>query len=491
MATPGSQFIIKKLEGFGGNFLDSQYLGAAYETGKPEMLESALMKIYSARSRYFTAKPLLGMTGAKKIGTKEISTEMYRWRLTGAEERFAVVLENVENSNDYPGLNNTTFKIKLNLDYYAHPDVLFGEDNEYPLAIQEGPIPDGTGFIYIVKIQGDNPTVYFPVAHLNPGKEFNRVWASVPSEYNQWFGTQQAPNSFLLESQLGQFAQAIHVTDGAMREEGRLAFDFMASDGNGNSKVYKSFMPYYEARMWDELYKSMEVQMVYGKKQTQPGKDKYWIKTGPGMREQLRDSWIEYYNGPLTVSALKDYLFDIFYSREDETNRAVTAMTGTLGSMLWHDALAAIANGFLTVDTHFINAVASPTQTPHLAYGAQFTRYNGPEGIVVDIVKNPMYDSREFCKRMHPQYPNIPIDSARFTFLDFGSSGSDNNIMMLKMKDSFKHGYTVGLVGPNGPVQGGQVTSLKNGYDVGAQGSAGFWIKDVTRCGEYIYDYEY
>lgn len=209
------------------------------------------------------------------------------------------------------------------------------------------------------------------------------------------------------------------------------------------------------------------------------------------MREQLRDSWIEYYNGALTVAGLKDYLFDIFYSREDETNRAVVAMTGTLGSLLWHDALAAIANGFLTVDTHFIEKTASPTLTPHLAYGAQFTRYRGPEGIVIDIMKNPMYDSRVYCGRMHPQYPNIPIDSARFTFLDFGTSGGENNIVMLKQKDTFSHGYKVGTVGPNGPIQGGQVSMLKAGYDVWIQGSAGLWIKDVTRCGEYVYDFEY
>lgn len=491
MATPSSSFVVRKYDGFGGNFLDSQYLGASYDTGKPYVFEQTLMKVYSSRSRFFTSKPLLGMTGAKGIGTKEIDYEIYRWKLQGAEEKFAVSLENLEASNTTPGLNNTTFKLKLDLDYYHHPDVLFGMDNEYPLAIQEGPIPDGTGSIYLVKIQGDNPAVFFPPALLEPGKEFNKVWTSIPSEYNQWFGTQQVPNSFMLESQIGFFGQSIHVTDKALREEGRLAVEFLYTDSNGTTKKADRFMPMYEAKMWDEFYKSMEVQLMYGKKSTSAGKDKYWVKTGPGMREQLRDSWIEYYNGPLTVSGLKDYLFDIFYSREDETNRKVVAMTGTLGSILWHDALAAIANGFLTVDTHFIDKVASPVETPHLAYGAQFTRYRGPEGIVVDLVKNPMYDSRQYCKRMHPQYPNIPIDSARFTFLDFGTAGGENNIMMLKQKETFSHGFTVGTVGPNGPVKGGQVGALKAGYDVFCQGSAGFWIKDVTRCGEYVYDFEY
>lgn len=238
----------------------------------------------------------------------------------------------------------------------------------------------------------------------------------------------------------------------------------------------------------------MEVQMVYGKKSTQPGKQKYWIKTGPGLREQLKDSWTKYYNGTLTVNLMREYLMDIFFARKSEVDRAVTGITGTLGSINFHDALVAVANGFLTVDTHFLRNVPSDVQTPHLAFGAQFTRYTGPEGIVIDLNKNDMYDSREYCGRVHPQYPSRPIDSARISFLDFAGgadTNGDSNIMMLKVKDTFRWGYHSGTHTPTGPVKGGQVSALKAGYDVFTEGSAGLWIKDVTRCGELIYDYDY
>jgi len=490
MASPQSSFVIKQYDGFGGNFADSDYLGAAYESGKPHVFEGTLMKIYSSQSRFFTGKPLLGMTGAKSTGTMEVPTELYRWSLQGAEEKSARIVENLESSNTTPGINNQTFRIKLDLDYYHYPDVLFSEDNEYPLQIVEGPITDGQGSIYTVRIQTDNPQVFLDPKYLAPGREFNKVWTTVPSEYNQWFGTQQYPNSFLLESQVGYFAQSISVTDKLLREQGRLGVDFMYTDYSGNSQKVTKFVPMAEAKMWDEFYRSMEVQLTYGKKSTTSGPDKYWQKTGPGLREQLKDSWIQYYSGALSVSLLQDYLMTIFYARENETNRKVTAMTGTLGSILFHNALSSVANGFLTVDSHFIRDVPSNVETPHLAYGAQFTRYRGPEGVVVDLIKNPMYDSSLYCKRFHPQFPDMTVDSARMTFMDFGTSDGQNNIAMLKVKDSYSHGYTVGTVGPNGPVKGGQVGALKAGYDVYCQGSAGLWIKDVTRCGELIYDYE-
>jgi hypothetical protein len=122
--------------------------------------------------------------------------------------------------------------------------------------------------------------------------------------------------------------------------------------------------------MQEELYKSMEVQMMYGKRSTQPGPDKYWTKTGPGVREQLKDSWVDFFSGPLTASLLQDFLMNIYFAREDEDMRKTVAMTGTLGSILFHNALVAISNGFLTVDSHWIQKANNPASAvPGLAFG--------------------------------------------------------------------------------------------------------------------------
>lgn len=489
-----SQLIIKKYDSFGGNFIDSQYLGAAYETGKPYMFENTLNRIFSSTSRFFSGKLVSSLTAGKAGGVKEIDSWIYRWKLQGAEHKAARVVENLEASNPTPGLNNTTFRLKLDLDYFGYPEILLGEDNEYPIAIVDGPISDGTGSIYICKLQTDRPDLFVPADMLEVGKEFNKGWTSTPSEMNEDFGGQQYSNSFMLESQIGSFGQKYTVTDQAWRDEGKLGVEFNFTDRMGKEQRVKRFLPMAEAKMWDELHQSMEVQMVYGKKSTTPGKNGYFTKTGPGLREQLKDSWIKYYNGNLNVPMLRDYLMDIFFARKNETERAVKAITGTVGSVNFHDALVAVANGFLTVDTKFIREIPSNIQTPYLAYGAQYTRYTGPEGIVIDIMKNSMYDSTEYCGRRHPLYPNRPIDSARLTFLDFagGSDGSgDGNIMMLKLKDSFRWGYRSGTHTPTGPVKGGQVGALKAGYDVFCEGTAGIMIKDVTQCGEVIYDYEY
>ena len=121
MSAKGSSFVIRRYDSFGGNFLSSQYLGGSYDTGKPYMFENTLSTIYTAQTRFFTGKLLTGMTKGKSIGTKEIDTEVYRWRLQGSEVRNAVIVTNIESGNTAPGLNGTSFRIKIDLDYYSRP----------------------------------------------------------------------------------------------------------------------------------------------------------------------------------------------------------------------------------------------------------------------------------------------------------------------------------------------------------------------------------
>ena len=490
MATPQSSFIIKRLEGFGGSFVDSVHLGHAYETGKPQLLENMVTTIFSSKSALYNPKLLVAMTGGKSRGTKEIDTEIYRWTLQGAEERPAVVIENLESANTTPGLNGSLMKIKFDIDFFHAPDVLLGDDNEYPMAIVDGPIADGTGYIYTLRLQGDNPAAFVSPTVFEQGKEFSKVWTSVASEYNGQFGTQQYPNSYMLESQVSAFAQKITVTDKAWRDDDRMSVKFNYTV-DGKTKMAERFLIMAEAKMWDELYRGIEAHLVYGKKQTIMGPDGYWLKTGPGLRQQQKDGWQSYYSGPLSVADLKDFLLDIYTTRKGEGERKTVGMSGQLGSQLFHDALVAIANGFLTVDSNWINKIASPVETPHLAYGAQFTRYNGPHGLSVELTHNDMYDSRIYCKRMHPQYPNLPVDSARIDFLDFGSMNGDQNIQMLKVKDTFRYGYHAGTHTPSGPVKGASVAAMKAGYDMFCETTAGLWIKDITRTGAFIYDYEF
>lgn len=483
-----SQIKTRHYDGFGGNFVDSDHLAAAYDTGKPHVFEQLMAQVFTSTDR-FTGKPLLGMTLAKG-NVMEIEDEIYRWYLQGAEDKVFRQVENLESSNTTPGLNKEPFRIKLDEGWVENPDVLLPEHNDYALEIIEGPIHDGNGYIYVVRLQTDEYGKFLPPEFLEVGREFSKSWTTVAHEMNDRFGTQQYSSAFQLESQVSAFAQKFEVTDKAMRKEGRIGIPLTYRDASGSKKRLESFMSMAEAKMHDELYMSMEYQMWLGEKTTRDGDfDKYVVKTGPGMRQQLRDGWIQYYNGALTEAMLRDYLMDIFFSRVEEQDRKIVAMTGTGGSIAFHDLLASSASSFLTVDSNYIERIGSNPR--HLSYGAQFTHYQGLEGLEVTLVKNPLYDSTKFCKRMHPQYKDKPIDSWRMTFMDFGKSEGQDNIQFLKVKDTYRYGYRSGTIGPAGPIQGGDVNQLKAACEFFTEGTGGIWMKDATRGGELIFDAEY
>jgi hypothetical protein len=114
------------------------------------------------------------------------------WYLQGSEEKFCRSMENLESASTVVGLNNVTFRIKLDVDYFRQPDVLMGEDNEYALEIIGDGTTDGVGgTVYTVRLQGDNPAQGMASSLLDVGKEFSKVWTTVQSEYNQIYGTQQ------------------------------------------------------------------------------------------------------------------------------------------------------------------------------------------------------------------------------------------------------------------------------------------------------------
>src|SRR5574343_789244 len=185
--------IVKKYDQHGGNFVDSQYLANAFDnTGKPYQFKT-MMKLFSAKQRFFASmnKVISAQLGSQTSGKLEIDTEIYRWDLMNAQEKYARVIENIESSNTAAGINYTTFRIKLDVPYYREPDVLMGEDNEYALEIVGEGQPDGAGTIYTVRLQGDNATQFFPQYLMESGRQFAKVWTSVQSEYNTVYGTQQ------------------------------------------------------------------------------------------------------------------------------------------------------------------------------------------------------------------------------------------------------------------------------------------------------------
>ena len=165
-------------------------------------------------------------------------------------------------------------------------------------------------------------------------------------------------------------------------------------------------------------------------------------------------------------------------------NRNIVAYTGEYGMLAFHQAMVNASSPFLVVDTKFIQSASGPSAN-NLAFGGQYVKYNGPNGITLTLRHNPVYDDREINHLMDPNL-QVPVESMRFTFLDFGGPGSLGNIKYVHKKNGYKLGYVSGLQTPYGSNKGGLMSNSKDSYTMIVHDQCGIQIDDVTRCGELI-----
>jgi len=483
-------------EGFGGNSVNSVHLVRTYGLDKKDNTSvnaTGIAQLFSATDRY-SDKPMIGATEAK--GKKiYLSSNQYSWKLRGHMRQVATVVEVLETSST-PGIQRQEFDVVLNRGWYEEPDVLIGEHNSYPLEIVGKPYQKGTGFVYTLRLQTDDPTLYLPSGDIQVGKEFRKVSTSVVDEENNKYGTIQFNSIFELRSQTGNVAEKFEFTDKALRIDKNSAdskarhWSVPFYDSKGKY-THNNFAPMAEADMMNQVYDDIEWGLVFGRKSTRNvGPSGYVKRTGSGYREQVEGSNQLTHNNNLTLARLDQWLNSIYRGRKDATpdKRRIVLVTGEMGAMMFHNMVASEASSFLTVDTHYIEKKAD---VRHLSYGAQFTHYKGKNGLDVTVMLNPSYDNPDFCPQKHPIYTDTCIDSWRMDILDFGKAEQDgglgDNIAMVCEKFADYFFTTAGKWDPKSgmPINDGSagLAGGLSGYGTYVEKSFGLMIRDLSRCG--------
>lgn len=484
-------------EGLGGNSFNSTHLTRTYGLDKPHDLsanEVNMAQLFSATDRY-NDKPLIGMTEAKGKKTY-LTSDQYTWKLRGHQKQKLRVVQVVETSTT-PGLNQQNFTIVLDKGWFKQPDVIIGENNNYPLEVIGEPKRTSVGWEYTVRLQTDDDNLSFPVGLIQLGKEFNKVGTSVGGEMNQDYGTMQFNSVFELRGQLGYVAEEVTMTDKALRidknSNNRLQKikHWNVPFYNNEGKMYTNFMPMAEAEVWNNIYTDIEWALNFGKKSIKVTDQGYLKRTGAGLRQQLEEGHVLEHNGNLTLSRLDEWLTSIYRGRKDARpeNRKIVLSTGEAGAIMFDNMVQSDASNFLTVDSHFI----SGNDFRHLSYGVQFTHYRGKNGLDVTVMLDPAKDNPEWCPQTHPIQTDTCIDSWRMDILDFGSTKNQDtgemgsNISMVCEQNGDVYFSSVGKWDPetgNPITDGGRgQAGGVGGYAVHVEKSFGLLIKDISRCG--------
>lgn len=461
------------------NMTESNHLGKALIL-KPQVFEPKVTQIFT--SQLYSSNPLTSIL-VNEGREETIDSRAWEWSLRGATVRPLIAVEKIEKA-EQPGRMRQTFLLKLDENWFKPGDVLTpGTSNKKnAIRVQEACYKHGTGWAYRCRLMSDDSNAFLDPKYLAGNQQWAKLYSVYEEAGNQAGSTQYSlPISFA--NKMSRYKKEYGVTGDVANE----VLSVGIPDSKG--KYHKSWIKYAEVEYWQQWYREDEIAKIYGRStDTVIGDNGRPVNAGPGIHEQLEDSHIHRYSH-LSARLIEEYLMDIFYSRvKPGSGRKIKALTGEYGMIQFHRAIQdwQQKSGFIQmVDSTFVQKTSSNYNDNSLAAGYQFTKYRMANGAELELVHCPLYDDKTINFEIDPM-TGFPVESQRFTFLDFSGEGASSNVKFYKKRGGYKLGYVAGLTTPYGPVNGDLMSHTGDHYTMVVNDEKGVHIEDVTRCGELI-----
>lgn len=443
---------------------------------KPHVFGDTMTQLFTAQK--YSSNPMTYVL-ANESREVEITSNEWEWKLRGASTRPCVYIGT--DAASAQGAGFSTFDLPLDENFYTAGDIIHPGNPKYQVRIQENPYRKGNAWVYRVTPMNNSSTHTIPTKYLKNGAKWGKLYAQY-EEGSEQSGSTQYALPLNLKNRLSRFRKQYMITGDAANEV--LAVKVPDSKGN----THNMWVKYAEVEFWQQWYYEIEKGYWYSRTTDNVlGSTGRPIYSGPGLQEQLEDAHTHHYS-TFTAKLVEEFLMDIFYSRVTPgAARNIKAFTGEIGMLVFHRAVsdAFQKNGFITVDSHFIEKDSSEYHSNALSFGAQFTKYKMANGATLELYHNPLYDDREIHFDIDP-VTGYPFESQRFTFLDFTGEGQGSNIKRIKKKNGYKLGYVAGLQTPYGPTQNSLMSHAGDYYQMEVHDQCGVHIDDVSRMGELI-----
>jgi len=453
------------------------HLSSAFLT-EPETMSTLVTRLFGKQG----SNPIQFLTGGMGR-SREIGNREYQWFLQGDDEKAISIVANFGDGGSTPGKNKTTFRVKLAEKWFADQEVLVADDRTYRVRVMEDPYFDGDGYVYTLRLTDTDAAAYIDPALLQPGKQFSKEYTTVPELSTGGNTTFSTP--FQMRNHLTTLRKSYTVTRSAATD---VLVIQMKDPESG--KTTTTWTKYAEWEFMAQWYREVERSLWYStfsansKGETDMlGSNGLPVYEGAGIREQIAQANVREYT-ELTEKIIRDFLIDLSYNVTPESSRDFVAFTGEYGFAEFDRAMKDSASEWTLVDSKFVTGSGQ-----ELALGGQFKTYMGLNGTKLTLKHLPLYDNTVMQRSLHYQ-SGRPLESYRFTILDFGTQGGESNIKKVYKKDSeMIMWHTAGSVDPYGNTAKSISTMRSNnldGYAVHMLAECGIQIENPMACGELI-----
>jgi hypothetical protein len=385
-----------------------------------------------------------------------------------------------------PGINGTPIQLWLGERWFGPGAILEFDDKEFQVRVMGTPYQDGNDYVYTVVCADGQPASFIPPSLLTAGCQVSRL-GSAYEEYSEEADIVNYQTPFKLRNHLTTMRLSYDITGSAVSTV--MVIAMRDPKTKKTTYLWSDYQEWLALRQW---YQTLDRQLVYSKFNANQDGTTDLIGTsgrpvyiGAGLLQQIAPSNRKTYT-TLTVDILEDFLFDLSYNVLGTNDRKFVALTGEMGMKELDRVLRAKATGYTLVDTHFVSGTGQD-----LTLQGQFTTYKMLNGIELTLKHFPLYDNIVYNRKLHP-VTGKPLESYRFTFLDFGNRDGESNVTKVVRKGrEMVQWYTGGSVAPGGGF-GKSINTLrsnaKDGYSVHFLSEQGIMIKDPTSSGELVCD---
>lgn len=459
---------------------ESSHLSNAYLT-EPEKMDSVLAYAFGTQN-----KTVLSMLTGGIGNTKYIDNREYRWDLHGMNEQAVPISSDPVTVSSTPGIGGTPFKVKFGDKFFQVTDNLVSDSGTL-VRVQSEPYPEGSDWIYELVLTDPDRTKFIDPADIAPGARFSKDFSSV-EEFSIKGGGTNFTAPMTLTNQLTTLRKHYTVTRSAATDV--MIIEMTADDGQ-KTRMWTKLAEWTAMAQW---YKEIDRSMLYTIYNKDPkgfvtlqGENKRPVFHGAGLRQQISPANIRYYS-KLTYDILENFLLDLSYSANRwGGDHKFVALTGKMGMREFHNAVVEKQHALGITITNSGTFITGSGQD--LTLQGQFTTVKFLNGIELTVKEFPEYDDIYRNRLLHP-VSKKPLESYRFTILNFGHKNGKSNIRKVVKRNSENAMWHVaGSITPFGDVAKSVSTMRSSGidgYQVHFLSELGIQLEDPTSCGELI-----
>jgi hypothetical protein len=469
---------LHKLRVLPAGMTESDHLSAAYLT-EPEKMDSVLAYAFGTQN-----ETVLSMLTGGIGNTRFVQNREYTWDLHGQTER-AIVITGQVGSDANPGKGGLPFSWKMEEGIFQVSDNLVSDDGTMLRVSQV--YPNGLEYVYTAVLTDPDPSKSISVDQLKPGARMSKDFSTV-EEFSDKGGGTDFVAPMTLKNQLTTLRKHYAVTRSAATDV--MIIKLFSEDGQ-ETNLWTKLSEWTALAQWYKEIDRSFIYTIYNKNPqgvvTLQGKNQRPVYHGAGVRQQISPANKLFYTR-LTYDIIDEFLLDLSYNASRwGGDYNFVALTGKMGIREFNRAILARQKelGITVTDAGtFITGTGD-----NLTLTGHFKSVEFLNGISLTVKEFSPYDDKVRNRTLHP-VTKKPIESYRFTILNFGTVKGKANIRKVAKKNSENAmWYVAGSTTPFGEVANSMSVMRSNGldgYEVHMLAEVGIQLQDPTSCGEMI-----